>query len=183
MILVNPAAKRDMYISYALRHMSTLVEHPGCMEERFVAFIDILGFTQIVERIESDTPGDNFNLKRIKSVLNFMDEETYSPNYLPDLPVYTETDNELLETELGDPRLTYVSDCIIISAEPTLDGFKALSRKIHKITADLAFDGIFCRGAISKGKLYHRERILFGSSYIKAYKLEESVAKTSPNHH
>ena len=145
------------------------------MEERFVAFIDILGFTQLVTEIEADTGPHNFNLKRIKSVLNFMDEETYEPNYSADLPVYTETEDGLLETELGDPRLTYVSDCIIISAEPTLDGFKGLSRKIHKITADLAFDGIFCRGAISKGKLYHRDRILFGSSYIKAYKLEASA--------
>lgn len=146
-----------------------------CMEERFVAFLDILGFTEIVNLIEADQSTTNLGLERLKSVLNFMNEETYDPNYSAGLPVYTETEAGLIESELGDPRLTYVSDCIIISTEPTLDGFKALSRKIHKITADLAFDGIFCRGAISKGKLYHRDRMLFGSSYIKAYKLEAAA--------
>ena len=40
----------------------------------------------------------------------------------------------------------------------------------------MAYDGIFCRGAITKGKLFHKERVLFGSSYIKAYKLEEKQA-------
>jgi hypothetical protein len=152
--------------------MNKHFQQDDCMEERFVAFIDILGFKNLVAEIEANIGPHNFNLKRIKSVLNFLDEESYEPNYSAGLPVYTETDNGIVETELGDPRLTYVSDCIIISAEPTIDGFKGLSRKIHKITADLAFDGIFCRGAISKGNLYHRDRIIFGSSYIKACMLE-----------
>lgn len=147
------------------------------MEERFIAFIDILGFKNIVRSIEEDNTLSNRSLEIIKSVLNFMDEETYDPNYCADLPVYKETEHGLLELELGDPRLTYVSDCIIISAEPTLDGFKGLSRKIHKITADLAVDGIFCRGAITKGLLFHQGRLLFGSAYVRAFTLESEVAK------
>ena len=158
--------------------MNDIINPENIMEERFVAFIDILGFTEIIKEIEeSNDIATNPSLKKIKSILNFMDEETYDPNYSADLPVYIETENGLIEKELGDPRLTYISDCIIISAEPTLDGFKGLSRKIHKITADLAFDGIFCRGAISKGKLFHKNRVLFGSSYIRAYELEEKFAK------
>lgn len=146
------------------------------MEERFVAFIDILGFKDIVRNIEKDNTPNNLALRTVKSVLNFMDEETYEPNYCSDLPIYEKTEEGFVEKELGDPRLTYVSDCIIISAEPTIDGFKGLSRKIHKITADLACDGIFCRGAITKGKLFHKGRILFGSSYIRAFTLEEETA-------
>ena len=157
--------------------MNPTLKSETIMEERFVAFIDILGFTEAVERIERNNNSENNELRRIKSILNFMDEETTDPNYCADLPIYIKTDEGLIERELGDPRLTYVSDCIIISAEPTLDGFKGLSRKIHKITADLASDGFFCRGAITKGKLFHRDKVLFGSSYIKAYKLEEKVAK------
>ncbi|EGQ9065001.1 hypothetical protein WD347_004481 [Vibrio parahaemolyticus] len=157
--------------------MSHMLSKENVMEERFVAFIDILGFTDIIKKIEQDNHGDNPDLMRIKSILNFMNEETDDPNYSADLPIYVETENGLVEKELGDPRLTYVSDCIIISAEPTLDGFKGLSRKIHKITADLAYDGIFCRGAISKGLLFHHDKVLFGSAYIKAFKLEEKHAK------
>lgn len=106
-----------------------------------------------------------------------MDEETSESHYAADLPIYERVEDVLVEKELGDPRLTYVSDCIIISTEPTLDGFKALSRKIHKITADLAYEGYFCRGAITKGKLFHHKRIIFGSAYIRAYELEGELAK------
>lgn len=155
--------------------MNSVLNENTIMEERFVAFIDILGFTQIVKSIESNNTRENLDLKRIKSILNFMNEETTYSNYFTDLPVYVESEEGLVEKELGDPRITYVSDCIIISAEPTLDGFKGLSRKIHKITADLAYDGVFCRGAITKGKLFHHDKIFFGSSYINAYKLEEKA--------
>ena len=147
------------------------------MEERFVAFIDILGFKQELEKIESNIDSENKNLKRILSILNFIDTETQESHYSADLPIYVDSPNGVIEKELGDPRMTYISDCVIISTEPTIDGFKALSRKIHKIITDLAYDGFFCRGAISKGKLFHKDRIMFGSSYIRAYCLEEKVAK------
>jgi hypothetical protein len=156
--------------------MVHVLNKENIMKERFVAFIDILGFTEIVKRIESNNNVENTDLIRIKSILNFMAEETSDPNYCADLPIYVETEDGYIEKELGDPKLTYVSDCIIISAEPTLDGFKGLSRKIHKITSDLAYDGIFCRGAISKGMLFHHDKMIFGSAYIKAFKLEEKFS-------
>lgn len=155
--------------------MNLILDESNIMEERFVAFIDILGFTEIVKSIESNNTSDNLTLKRVKSILNFMNNEANNPYNDTDLPIYVKTENGLEERELGDPKIIYVSDCIIISAEPTLDGFKGLSRKIHKITADLAYDGIFCRGAITKGKLFHHDRVMFGSSYIRAYKLEEKA--------
>tara|TARA_B100002049_G_scaffold88502_1_gene65182 strand:- start:2220 stop:3005 length:786 start_codon:yes stop_codon:yes gene_type:complete len=144
-------------------------------EERFVAFIDILGFTKIIEELERNKENE-YGLQTVKSILNFMDEESFNPNYSVDLPIYVLENGKLIEKELGDPRLTYISDCIIISTEPSLDGFKALSRKIHKIIADLAYDGFFCRGAITKGRLFHHNRILFGTAYMKAYLLEETKA-------
>lgn len=157
--------------------MTDILNSSNAIEQRFVAFIDLLGFSAIISRIEQSKDKDDPELHILKSILNFMDQETYEPNYSTDLPIYVKTEEGLIEKELGDPRLTYISDCLIISAEPTLEGFKALSRKIHKITADLAFDGIFCRGAISKGKLFHNNKIIFGSSYIRAYELEKNEAK------
>ena len=157
--------------------MVSLLDFDHVMEERFVAFLDILGFKDLINSIEENGKGSCETLKAVKSILNFMDEETYEPNYGSDLPIYKNINGQIFELELGDPRLTYVSDCVVISAEPTLDGFKALSNKIHKITSDLAVDGFFCRGAISKGKLFHKGRILFGSAYVRAYQLEEGEAK------
>lgn len=141
-------------------------------EDRFVAFIDILGFKDIITAIEAELHDDNHKLHSTKSVLNFLLEETQESHYFTDLPVYEIRDGIAYEYELGHPRLTYISDCIIISTDGDLDGFKALSRKIHKIIADLAVDGFFCRGAITRGKIFHHGQILFGSAYINAYKLE-----------
>lgn len=153
-----------------------MLKNDELMGERFVAFIDILGFKEVIKGIEERNSKDDLIFMKIRSILNFMDEETYEPNYATDLPVYEKTKDGLVERELEDPRLTYISDCIIISAQPNMDGFKGLSKKIHKITADLASDGVFCRGAITKGKLFHKERVIFGSAYIRAFKLEEEFA-------
>lgn len=144
-------------------------------EERFVAFIDILGFKDIIKVVESNLNADNSQLKTVKSILNFMLEETEESHYSADLPVYELRDDKMYERELGNPRLTYISDCMIISTDGNLDGFKALSRKLHKISADLAVDGVFCRGAITKGKVFHHGQILFGSAYVKAYQLEQTA--------
>ncbi|MES2809362.1 MAG: hypothetical protein V4619_12090 [Bacteroidota bacterium] len=140
------------------------------MEDRFVAFIDILGFKDYIITYEKNNDYDL--LHKIKSILNFMQEETEESHYWSDLPVYELRDGKMYEYELGHPKMTYVSDCIIISADGDMDGFKGLSQKIHKIITELAVDGIFCRGAISKGKLFHHDKILFGTAYMKAYQLE-----------
>lgn len=71
------------------------------MEERFVAFVDILGFKDIVRNIEKDNTPNNLALRTVKSVLNFIDEETYEPNYCSDLPIYEETEEGFVEKELG----------------------------------------------------------------------------------
>ena len=144
-------------------------------EDRFVAFIDILGFKDIIYNIETNPSKDNPQLRTVKSILNFMSDETKESHYWTDLPVYEEKNGNIYECESGHPRLTYISDCIIISTDGNLDGFKALSKKIHKIIADLAVDGFFCRGAITKGNLFHHDDILFGSAYFKAHKLESEA--------
>lgn len=137
---------------------------------RYCAFLDILGFKSILEHIEGNPKSPV--TERLISALNFMALEVNDPAYSADLPVYELVDDVLIERELGDPRLTYVSDCVIISAEHTPDGLKALCRKVSKIWLDLAWDGFFCRGAISDGLLFHHRNIVFGSAYLNAYYLE-----------
>lgn len=142
-------------------------------EPRYCAFLDILGFKKILETVEGQP--DSQETERLISALNFMSTEVGEPAYSADLPVYEQTEEGIVERELGDPRLTYVSDCIIVSTEHTTDGLKALCRKISKIWLDLAWDGYFCRGAISEGLLFHHKDIVFGSAYLSAYELEKSA--------
>lgn len=143
-------------------------------EPRYCAFLDILGFKEALRIIESDSKSPK--AERLISALNFMSEETTESAYSADLPIYETTTEGIVERELGDPRLTYVSDCIIISTEHTFDGLKALCRKVSKIWLDLAWDGFFCRGAISDGLLFHHRNIVFGSAYLRALELEKAAS-------
>jgi hypothetical protein len=147
-------------------------------EERFVAFIDILGFKDLVLNIETKTEGYKNDFKRVGSILNFLNEESIESNTQHDLLIYEEKDGTLLEKELGDPRINYISDCVIISTEGSFDGFKSLCNKITKFSTDIACDGIFLRGAITFGPLYHQKPFLFGSAYQKAYELESKISNT-----
>ena len=139
-------------------------------EERYCAFIDILGFSSTVRELEvSPNPQ---RLDRLLSCLSFIADEQFESAYTTDLPIYNLEDGNLIERELGDPRTTYISDCVVISTERTPDGFKQICNKASKIWTEMLVDGYLCRGAISGGPLIHDNRIIMGSAYMNAYKLE-----------
>ncbi|MGB0895685.1 MAG: hypothetical protein ACPGU9_06205 [Flavobacteriaceae bacterium] len=144
--------------------------------KKFIAFIDILGFKNLIDGIESNSKTSKTDFKKVQSILNFLNEESIDSNGQHDLPVYEKTDDGYVEKELGNPIITYVSDCVIISTDGTFDGFKSICNKITKLYTDIASDGIFLRGAIVYGNIYHKDRILFGSGYVKSYLLEEKKA-------
>lgn len=145
-------------------------------EHRFTAFVDILGFKQMIAQIETKSLGHEALLERLKSVLNFLNEESIESDGQHDLLVYELTDDGMIERELGDPRITYVSDCAIVSTQGTFDGFKSICNKLSKLSTDLACDGMFLRGAITYGPLYHDRKFVFGSAYQQAYEIESKVA-------
>ena len=145
-------------------------------ENRFLAFLDILGFKDLIKTIEEEGDAAEQALKRVKSILNYLHEESVESNGQHDLPIYEEKDGVVIERALGDPRISYISDCVIISTEGTFDGFKSLCNKVTKFSTDIACDGIFLRGAITYGKLHHHGPILFGSAYQNAYFLESKKA-------
>lgn len=144
-------------------------------ENRFVAFLDVLGFKELIYKIE-DEGEESSDFKRVRSVLSFLHEESVESNGQHDLRIYEQKEDYILEKELGDPRISYISDCVIISTESTFDGFKSLCNKLTKFSTDIACDGIFMRGAVTYGKIYHHGSMLFGSAYQRAYELESKKA-------
>jgi hypothetical protein len=91
-------------------------------QNRFAAFVDILGFKQMIVQIEGKAVGHEQLFMRLMSVLNFLNEESIESNGNHDLPIYELVDDGMIERELGNPRITYVSDCAIVSTEGTFDG-------------------------------------------------------------
>jgi hypothetical protein len=130
----------------------------------------------MIAQIEHRTTGHELLFKRLTSVLNFLNEESIESNGQHDLPIYEHVAEGIVERELGDPRITYVSDCAIISTDPTFDGLKSICNKITKLSTDLACDGMFIRGAIAYGPLYHDKKFVFGGAYQQAYETESKLA-------
>ena len=153
--------------------------------EKYVAFIDILGFSAMLKE-----DGDNasrisrlFNeivtckkisprinrLTNIKEPLRTMAEVHASPRPNDD---YT----QCYDAALGDMIIKIVSDSIIL-AVPVHDdfGFTAIVDACSYIARHLLHfeKGYFVRGAITRGNVYlEEENVFFGEAYTQAYKLE-----------
>lgn len=122
--------------------------------ERYVAYIDILGFTEIIKR-SATNPGLYEALAK-----NLSEIQTREP----------------IEGEQAvDFQFQAFSDSIVVSTE--LCGLQYLLTAISKFTLELMMEGLLIRGAIAKGKLHHKNGVMFGPAFIEAYRIEQAVAK------
>jgi len=118
------------------------------LENRFVAFLDVLGFSDLVSKNNVESLESYFS--KITGVLESLKEKKSK--------IYSLS----------------ISDSIILIAEPGLDSFRELVTAIRTIQSQLLYRKIILRGAVSYGPVfYDRERnIIVGKGYIKAYLLE-----------
>lgn len=157
----------------AEKRLSSAERH-GSFEERYVAFVDILGFRDIVKRMQAD----HRLFLTVRDALKAIDMQ--AREFRDYRVAKKQSHQELIargKVPLSDPpqlQMTSFSDCYVISetspAWHVVAGVQALG-------ADLLAQGILCRGAIVKGPAYHRDRVLFGPAVIDAYELESQVAK------
>lgn len=140
--------------------MNTDIEN---YDNRFVAFIDILGFKSIIE----NTARNALEYKRIKNVLTYI-AQMQEDNYYGFLAQYG-----ILK------EISIFSDSIVISYSRSLSIggalFHILVDLVH-LCNDLLCANIFVRGGIAYGQMYHDKHICFGPAMIKAYKMEEETA-------
>ncbi len=153
------------------------------MKECCVAFIDILGFKNMVSTdIDSVVLALRYIEMFCKSFFKFPSRETgkstyplkYRPEYNYD---YSYNQEESSEEEMNKPTVTMFSDSIVIS-QP-FDSFFDISEFVEfisKIQYTLLTEGILIRGGISTGTLYHSDKYLFGTAIVSAYKLESKKA-------
>lgn len=150
-------------------------------EQRIVAFIDILGFKQMV--IESEKDGNEEKIQSIDKALEFfkrLKSKTYKYNELIDVEEDAQKKgienfriHELLE-------INYFSDSIIISVkiedEKINEIFSTFIVSIASFGNLLIKNGILIRGGIDVGNLVHKKGKIFGNALIKAYTLESTIA-------
>ena len=130
------------------------------VNRRFVAFVDILGFTALIRRIRQEETLFPKIVQILREVTSSKprSEGPSPPDALEIVRATTFSDNIVISTQYGFPGLT-----IILYATSIL-------------CARLLSLGVFARGAIALEKLYHDESIVFGEGLVEAYDLERRVA-------
>lgn len=126
------------------------------LDYNFLAFLDILGYSNMVK---SDLEGPKGEEKNFEKLLNLHKETT-----------------ELKYENLNFTIIQF-SDSIIISAPFKLDSFHSFSKLVAEYQLKLLKNGIAIRGGITYGKHYYKNDFLFSSALIDAYILESKVAR------
>lgn len=125
------------------------------LDTHFVAFIDILGFSAMVQ---SDC------------------ESFEAPKYLELLYSAHVRANSLFAKDL-DATLIQFSDSIVLSRPFDMSELKGFLETIAKWQRMLLLDGLLCRGGITFGKHFSKEKFLFSKAMIDAYHLESTKAR------
>jgi len=140
-------------------------------KDKFIGFVDILGFKQLVKAAED---GTGMPLEKLLDVVKDLGTpgdrkkfEEYGPMTCPE--------SKYIQRDL-DFRVTLITDCMIVTSEISPAGVINLIHHCWAAVLRLLTSGIMCRGYITKGAVYHTEAQILGSGYQEAYAKESEVA-------
>jgi hypothetical protein len=125
--------------------------------ERYVLFMDILGFSNIVGISASSIDEATKLIDAVEGIAEF--KTKYAAN------------------EPDDLRTQAFSDCLVMSENASPDGLAHLMSAASHAAVELIASGIFVRGGLAKGLLYHTDQVVLGPALIKAYQMEETIAR------
>lgn len=139
-------------------------------KDKVIAFIDILGWSRLVENTESGAGVPLAELLRLLECLGTGNEraafERTGSKWCPSA--------QHQERNL-DFQVSQVSDCAIVSAEISPAGVINLLAHCWAAVLHLLEHGIMCRGYIKIGRIYHTEKHFIGTGYQGALAAERSV--------
>ena len=116
---------------------------------KYVAFLDLLGFSELVKRSGTDVLERHRLVEALKLVRD-----------------------TLCENPSIDFRFTYFSDCIVLSAEHSPHALWQVFQSIELLTCNLLQYDILVRGGLSVGPTHHSKDFVYGTAVIEAYNLE-----------
>jgi hypothetical protein len=122
------------------------------LKDKYVAFLDVLGFTSIVNSPEPNGKLENYFNSVEKIFMSFPASKSLIKYFI-------------------------ISDSIILIAEDTEEEFKNLLAAISLLQANLAQIDIWIRGGVAFGPVHFEEseKIIVGTGYINAYLLEKDA--------
>lgn len=122
----------------------------------FVAFLDILGFSNMVKSDFESSPQNKTYLNKLFQIYNYTSK---------------------IDKSNLDLNVMQFSDSIVLSVPYSDEFFSPFISVIAKYQYDLFCKGILCRGGIAYGKHFFQEGFLFSNGLIEAYKIESETAK------
>lgn len=128
---------------------------PDGFTYHYVAFLDILGFSEMVSR--------DCNGPSTRAV------------YLPILLRAHKTAFEHARRFIG-AKVTQFSDSILIAHPYDSEKFAGVVEHVANLQRALLEDGILSRGGLSYGKHFSDEEFIFSDALIRAYKIEQDRA-------
>jgi hypothetical protein len=138
------------------------------IEDKFIAFIDILGFTQLVEHEEQ--VGEYTRSFHLMAALGSKaDADKYGKSGPQICPK-----SQCVRKDLNF-RITQISDCVIVSAEISPAGIVNLAWHCHSVALNILNEGALCRGAITRGNIHHDSEQFVGTGYMRALGNEKGV--------
>lgn len=155
---------------------------------RFVCFMDMLGCKKLVW--ESETSQDAFEqVKKIASVFEEEQKKYTTNHWCNDFTFPIPKDGFVKDHHLAEENIkvnmSMFSDSIIISYELSdrglfLDWYRQIFQvfnDICRLQFEFAMEGIFLRGGLTFGKIFHKANICFGPALINSVMLESKYAK------
>lgn len=139
--------------------------------EKFIAFVDVLGWRSLVRRAEE---GQDLTLAELTEILNALGTqkdrkqyETYGPTTCPEAP--------RIRDDLAF-QISQASDCAVVSSEISPAGVINLISHCWKACTTLLTKGIMCRGYIKRGQIYHTEQQQIGTGLSDVVEREKVVS-------
>lgn len=144
--------------------------------ERVVAFVDILGFSRLIEAADSDRPADDL-IDELERVLTEDVLAQWTGPLSGDPEAESRAESEAKgKIDLTNFTIKMFSDCICTSAPPNYFGYLWTVLNLASIQKSLLKHRILLRGAISLGRHYQSDSLIFSEALVRAYQMESHVA-------
>jgi len=143
-------------------------------QQRFIAFVDVLGFGSIVKRMSND---DRLFTTVRDALKDVAQQSRDFQRYRREQRIKRKAIlRKGIAPLTGDSNLqmTAFSDCYVISeVAPAWH----VAAAVQALGIRFLEEGILTRGGVVHGEAYHNGRVLFGPGIVDAYTLESEVAK------
>ena len=145
-------------------------------KEKFVGYVDVLGFKNLVKSAEA---GTGMHLPDLLGLLTKLGTPQHRDRYVADGP-HLCPNAPYIQRDL-DFRVTQISDCVVVSAEVSPAGVINLVGHCWSAVFGLLLRGIMCRGYVTRGLVYHTDTQVIGSGYMHAFSMEHGVSAFQRN--